>query len=108
MSLTGGDYILLLTVYIPGSIDNIHYISLQQSITVKKHKMPDYVNNNISDTSQLLGGIPGTRYQERKMTGKQNNEKIIKNNVTKHTCAQVAGRVLRGQGCCLLVIRSVL
>ena len=26
----------------------------------------------------------------------------------KQTCAQGAGRVLRGQGCCLLVVRSVL
>ena len=75
--------------------------------------MPDYVkNNNISGTSQLLRS---TRYQvsrgkrdrerkKRKEKKRKENEKWNKTNVH----AQGAGRVLRGRGCCLLVVRSVL
>ena len=74
--------------------------------------MPDYVsNNNLSGTSQLLRStryqVPGTK--KEKIQGKKGNNRRKKLKVKqKQTCAQGAGRVPRGQGCCLPVVRSVL
>ena len=88
-------------------------ISLYNKVSQWQHEMPDYVNNNnIRRTRYLATTIRSTRYQvsRRKKDGKKEkknwkNEKRFKN---KHACVQVAGGVRRGQGRCLLVIRSVL
>ena len=87
------------------SIDYIHFLST----TKHRPEVPDYVNNsNISGTSQLLRS---TRYQvsRRKKDRERKKQNKVKCKMKqKQTCAQGAGRVLRGQGCCLLVVRSVL
>ena len=72
--------------------------------------MPDYVNNNnISGNSQPLRS---TRYQvsrrKKDRERKKREEKKMKNEKKTYMHAQGAGRVLKGQGCCLLVVRSVL
>ena len=77
--------------------------------------MPDYVNNTtiiyqVPRNYYKEYEVPGvnTGYQEGKSQGKKEKKGKKKKNETKtNTLAQGAGRVRRGQGCCLLVIRSV-
>ena len=89
------------------SIGYIHYLS---TTTKYQPQMPDFVSNTISCTSQLLYGVPGTRYKEGKKTERKKIHRYIhgKWNKNKHACAEGAYRARRGQRCCVLVIRSVL
>ena len=72
-AVTGGDYCYYIcTAY---RVDYIHYL-----FTKYQPEMPDCVkNNNISCTSHLNLWAPGTRYQERKQTGKRKKGKKVKN-----------------------------
>ena len=83
-------------------IDYINYLST----TKYQRKIPDYVNNNnIPGTSQLLRS---TRYQVSRRKRDRERKKKKRNETKTNVHAQIAGRVLKGQGCCLLVVRSVL
>ena len=81
-------------------------ISLQQ-LTINLKYPTTLTTIYIAGTSQLLRS---TRYQvsRRKRDGKSEKKNKENKNETKQTCAQGAGRGLRGQVCCLLVVRSVI
>ena len=66
--------------------------------------MPDYVNN--SNTPGTSYQVTTKEYQVTRRTKRQGKENIKMKQ--KQTCAQVEGRIVREQSCCLLVVRSVL